>query len=163
MYFRSFWKVRFNSSIYQSWPRNQIITENKYLRLNLHIDIISITLRTRAKIFSRNMKNEIFYCKTKQVGPPSWRSMTCSKASNEVILQNICSWRYGLLENRICSYKILRKPSWKIWSVLMVFLSPGKSYVFWRNFGQDLLENLICSYDIFSSWKTVLCSCGILR
>ena len=31
----------------------------------------------------------------------------------------------------------------------------GKSYVFYRNFGQDL-ENLICCYGFFSSWKIVL-------
>ena len=55
----------------------------------------------------------------------------------------------------ICFYKSLRKLSSKMWSVLMVFLSPGKSYVFLRNFGQDLLENLICSNDIFSSWKII--------
>ena len=33
------------------------------------------------------------------------------KASDEVILQNICSWGYVLLEYRICSYKILKKLS----------------------------------------------------
>ena len=33
--------------------------------------------------------------------------------------------------------------------------SPGKSYVFLQNFEKALLENLICSYGIFSTWKIV--------
>ena len=48
-----------------------------------------------------------------------------SKAFNEVILQNICSWGYGLLKNRM----------------------------FLQNLEKALLENLICSYDISFSWK----------
>ena len=37
-----------------------------------------------------------------------------TKASDEAILQNIYYWGYGLLEKLVCSYKILRKLSWKI-------------------------------------------------
>ena len=51
----------------------------------------------------------------------------------------------------------------KIWSVIMVFLSSGKLYVFWRNFWQDLLENcMLSSYDNFSSWK-IVCVLAELR
>ena len=44
-------------------------------------------------------------------------------------------------------------------SVLGVVLAwfPGKSYMFLQSFKKDLLENLICSYDIFFSWK-ILCA-----
>ena len=54
----------------------------------------------------------------------------------------------GLLENRICFYKILRKISWNIWSVLMVFL---------------FLENVMCSNEILNkiSWKILICSYDI--
>ena len=51
---------------------------------------------------------------------------------------------YDLLKR--CSYKMLRKFSWKIWSVIMVFFSSGKTYV--------LCYVMLCN---------VMCSCGILR
>ena len=38
---------------------------------------------------------------------------------------SVCSWVH-VLENRTCSCETLTKLSWKIISVLMVFLSPGK-------------------------------------
>ena len=84
------------------------------------------------------------------------------------MLQNICSWGYGLLENRIFSYKILRKLSWKIWSVFMVFFfswkilcvllkcwtrSPGKfDLLLWYFL---FLENPMCSCRISRKlfWK----------
>ena len=55
----------------------------------------------------------------------------------------------------MCSNKIFDfdKISWKIWSVLMVFLSPGKSYVFLRNFEKAILEILMCSSTYCLSWK----------
>ena len=97
------------------------------------------------------------------------RCFIYSKASDEAILQNICSWGYGLLVNHMYSYKISRKLSWEIWSVLMVLLSPGKSYTcscrilrklswkFWCVLIPFLvlLENLMCSYKriMFSPWK----------
>ena len=103
------------------------------------------------------------------------------KASNEVILQNICSWvwspgksylflqnfekallenlicSYGiyffLLENLMCSNEILDKISWKIWSVLRIFSPPRKSYVFLQNFKKALLKILMCSSTFYLSWK----------
>ena len=38
----------------------------------------------------------------------------------------------------------------------MVSWTPGNSYLFLQNFENDLLENLICSYGIYFSWK-MLC------
>ena len=35
-------------------------------------------------------------------------------------------WYFFLLENRMCSCRILRKLSWKFWCVLVRFASPGK-------------------------------------
>ena len=80
---------------------------------------------------------------------------TKPEASDEAfaVMQNICSWGYGLLENPTCSYKILRKLCWKIWSVLMECLSPGKSLCVSLPF-LVLLENLMCSY------KTIMSSPG---
>ena len=102
-----------------------------------------------------------------------------TKASDEAILQNICFWGYDFLENRICSYKTLRRPSWKILSVLLVFLSPDgnffllKNLYMWKIFWffwniwcvlikelclllensfllhPSLLENLMCSRNLF--------------
>ena len=90
-------------------------------------------------------------------------------------IRNICSWRRlsprksylflknfekALLENLICSFgisfsckilcvllKFRTKIFWKIWSVLMVFFPPGKSYV--SNFDKALLEILMCSRNLF--------------
>ena len=81
-----------------------------------------------------------------------------------MFLQN---FEKALLENLICSYGI--SFSRKMLSVLtifwtrspgnfdiIIFLPPGKSYVFLRNFEKALLENLMCSYKriiyVFS-WK----------
>ena len=113
-------------------------------------------------------------------------SLSSSKASNELILQNICSWGYGLLENRnlflqnfekallenlicfyvifllenlVCSNEILDKILWKIWSVLKIFSPPRKSYVFLQNFKKALLEILLRSSTFCFSWK--MCSCNI--
>ena len=62
---------------------------------------------------------------------------------------------YGLLENRICSYKILRKLFRKIWSVLTKFWTRchGKFDLFLRYF--LLIENRMCSCRILRklSWK----------
>ena len=44
----------------------------------------------------------------------------------------------------------------------MVFFPPGKLYVFLHNFEKTFLENLICSYVNFSSWKFV-CVLGDFR
>ena len=52
--------------------------------------------------------------------------------------------------------KILKKLSWKIWSVVMVFFPPGKSYAFLRNFEKALLEISMCSSTFWLSWK--MCS-----
>ena len=87
--------------------------------------------------------------------------------ADESILQ-ICSLGYSLLENRICSYKILIKSSWKFRSVVMVFLSrgkslcvltkfwtrsPGKSYVFlWHFFLLEILHVIL--YQFWFSWKS---------
>ena len=73
-------------------------------------------------------------------------------------------WYFFLLETVMCSNEILDKIPWKIWSVFMIFFSPGKSYVFFWKFwcvlvrfaspGKFtcvlvpflvLLENLMCS------------------
>ena len=59
---------------------------------------------------------------------------------------------FFLLENLMCSNEILDKISWKLWSVLMIFLPPGKSYVFLRNFEKALLEILMCSSKI-ARWR----------
>ena len=90
-------------------------------------------------------------------------------------------------ENRICSYKIFRKLSWKILSILMVFLSPGKSYVFeqfwtkiyWKIWSvlmvfswkivcvlaefweSSPMEILMCSSTLCLSCKIYMCSCAI--
>ena len=68
---------------------------------------------------------------------------------------------YGFLEIRICCYKILRKLSWKIWYVLMVFLSPGKSYV--CNFGQDLFGKFNPFLWYFFLLENRMCSCRVSR
>ena len=59
------------------------------------------------------------------------RNLICcnTTASDEAILQNICSWG--------------------VWS-------PRKSYMFLQNFEKALLKYLICSYGISFSWK-ILC------
>ena len=93
-----------------------------------------------------------FICNKIKIDPYndySYRKQPSTKAFDEAILQNICSWGNGLLENRRCSYKVLTTPSWKILCVLTKFWtrSPGK---FWS-----------VLYDISSSWK--MCSCVILR
>ena len=63
-------------------------------------------------------------------------------------------WYFFLLmENLMCSNEILDKISWKFWSVLMIFLPPGKSHVFLQNFEKALLEILICSSIFCLSWK----------
>ena len=68
-------------------------------------------------------------------------------------------WYFFLLENLMCSNEIFDKISWKIWSVLMVFFSPGKSYVFLRNFEKAILENLyVFLYHFWFSWKKMVCS-----
>ena len=113
-----------------------------------------------------------------------------SKASDEAILQNICSWGvWSLLENCICFYKILRKAllenlicsygisfSWKILCVLTKFWarSLGRFDLFLWYF--YLLENRMCSCGILKkafleilmysstfclSWKIYMCSCTI--
>ena len=94
-----------------------------------------------------------------------------SPGKSYVFLQNFDK---ALLENLICSYGI--SFSWKIlciltkfwtrspgkfWYVLMIFLSPGKSYVFLRNFEKALLEILMCSGIFCLSWKIYMCSCTI--
>ena len=103
------------------------------------------------------------------------------KHPTQAILQNICSWGDGLLENRICSYKnwecspgkfdlflwylllleivmcsneILDKISWKIWSVLMIIFPPWKLYVFLRYFEKALLKNLyVFLHHFWYFWK----------
>ena len=53
-------------------------------------------------------------------------------------------WYFFLLENSMCSCRILRKLSWKFWCVLVTFLV--------------LLENLMCSYKrIMSSYGKFIC------
>ena len=93
-------------------------------------------------------------------------------------------WYFCLLENLMCSKEILDKISWKFWSVLIIFLPLGKSYVFLQNFEKALrkfwcvlayfaspgkficvpipflvlLENLMCSYKrIMSSPEKFIC------
>ena len=41
---------------------------------------------------------------------------------------------FFILETLMCSNEFLDNISWKIWSVLMIFFRPRKSYVFLRNF-----------------------------
>ena len=75
-----------------------------------------------------------------------------SKASDEAILQNICSWGYGLLENLICSYGI--SYSWKILYVLTKFWkrSPGKF---------DLFSVFLKKYGSkFDYWNIFVSKCG---
>ena len=57
-------------------------------------------------------------------------------------------WSPG--KDRMCSYKILRKLSWKIWSVLMLFFSSCVRFASSRKFVCSctilvLPENLMCS------------------
>ena len=55
---------------------------------------------------------------------------------------------------QICKISVLRgMVSWKVWSVLMVFFPPGKSYVFLQNFEKAILEILMCSSTFCPSWK----------
>ena len=53
-----------------------------------------------------------------------------------------------------CIYESIRRDNFTKYLFLGV-LSPGKSYVFLQNFEKALLETLICSYGISSSWKIV--------
>ena len=105
-----------------------------------------------------------------------------TKASNEAILQNICSWGmvsrkivsvltkswesspgkfdlfvwyFLLLENLKCSNEILDKISWKIWCVLIHVASPEK-FICVLGIFLILLENLMCSRNLYKksrSWK----------
>ena len=85
-----------------------------------------------------------------------------------VFLQN---FEEGLLESLICSYgisfswkilcvltKFWTRYSWKFRSVPMIFLPPGKSYVFLQNFEKALLEIFMCSSTFCLSWKIYMCS-----
>ena len=55
--------------------------------------------------------------------------LSFSKASDEAIYKISVLGGYGLLENRMCCYKISKKLSWKIWSVLMIFFHLENLYV----------------------------------
>ena len=81
-----------------------------------------------------------------------------TKNSLEVSKWSVNSRKFGLflwyffpLKNHMCSNELLDRISWKIWSVLMTFLHPGKSYVFLWNFKKALLEILMCTFSF--SWK----------
>ena len=54
-------------------------------------------------------------------------------------------WYFFLLENLMCSNEILDNISWKIWSVLIIFFPPGKSYVFLAEFWESSPGN----FDVF--------------
>ena len=64
---------------------------------------------------------------------------------NEAILQNMCYWGYGLLENRICS---LRKLSRKIWSVFMVYFLLRKSYVYSSGISRKFSWKIWCVLEM---------------
>ena len=57
---------------------------------------------------------------------------------------------FFLLENRMCSCRILRKLSWKFWCVVVRIASPGKFICVLVPF-LVLLEKMVCSYKIIMS------------
>ena len=65
------------------------------------------------------------------------------KAFDDAILQNICSW--GILENRMCSYKVFRKLSWKFWCDLEIYLEKSlleKKNTYFSKIARQLLLTL---------------------
>ena len=60
-------------------------------------------------------------------------------------------WYFFLLENHMCSNKILDKIFWKIRSVLKIFFSLRKYYVFLQNFEKLSSKIYMCSFTVFGS------------
>ena len=131
---------------------------------HLHLLILVFNFRDILKLFLRITNNRstvlfVLVIIVVRVVNHSWwfasneRVPLTTKASNEAILQNICSWGYGLLENRICSNEMLDKISLKICSYLFL--------LYFENFEKALLENLMCSSTFCLSWKIYMCSCTI--
>jgi len=83
--------------------------------------------------------------------------------SDEAVLQNIRSWGYDLLENLICSYKILIKLSWKISSVLMVFFFLMENYMGFCTILKTLSRKILSVLTLFFLLWKIVCACGVLR
>ena len=68
-------------------------------------------------------------------------------------LSHICSYSIFSSWKFMCFCTILRNPSWKIWSVLMVFFSSWKIVCVPAEFWESSPENFMCSSTFFLSWK----------